>query len=53
MANRFKSAGTIHRKAPAVIPCQYGLIYTVTPNALGTLLAIRNRSCGSCVESRA
>ena len=38
MASRFKSAGTIHRKDPAVIPCQHGLIYTVAPNALGALL---------------
>ena len=38
MANRFKSAGTIHRKDPAVIFCQHGLIYTVAPNALGALL---------------
>jgi hypothetical protein len=38
MASRFKSAGTIHRKEPAVIPCQHGLIYTVAPNALGALL---------------
>ena len=38
MASRFNSAGTIHRKDPAVIPCQHGLIYTVAPNALGALL---------------
>jgi hypothetical protein len=38
MADRFKSAGAIHRKDPAVIPCQHGLIYTVAPNALGALL---------------
>ena len=38
MANRFKSAGTSHRRDHAVIFCQHGLIYTVAPNALGALL---------------
>ena len=37
MANRFKSAATGHHKHPAVICCQHGLIYTVSPKALGAL----------------
>jgi hypothetical protein len=38
MANRFKSAATGHHKHPAVICCQHGLIYTVSPKALGALI---------------
>jgi len=38
MAKKFKSSAPRHRKDPAAIFCQYGLIYTVDTNALGALL---------------
>ena len=38
MVNRPESSGFRYRKGPAVIPCRYGLIYTVAPDALGALL---------------